>query len=497
MQTIFSTTDATEDRQICERMVSKNLDLAQREHILFLTGISQDSPYYSPPAVKKRSIFQLFFHHALRFAARVENPPLFPSVAAPVSQTSSLSAREVVPSGCDPLSISIPTTLAANEEPNGPTVSPVSVIGDAPSVVKVFTSYQLVLALQATRLLSWRRPVPTTPLVEDVPQPTKQANVASSRTSTPRPFLPHCSHSSTGFVTSTLKAHIFGSEVDDYANQEEMTPLLTPLQRAIAQAREHGYHLHPRQSLSISTSPTSPTSPSQHSPPGLAHMRNRYTLRSHQVAAGDYFRKEATHRAAVAARNLNRQVLIQKADRSLYEPSRVIFPEYENTRLRVVQAPKRFPVRLWKREYRGPADWIEVEDRTPMGGPVIFKRDSHLRKELMLRVRRNPVPKFSSPIRSVPRKIPVPVAEDVKSTQVIHILKTVYIENLHAVAGHARGSFPDCHQIHRTRPGRAIQAHPRADGQLTPDPKTPHASCWSIRLRGYNSPRRSQFRWRQ
>jgi len=156
----------------------------------------------------------------------------------------------------------------------------------------------------------------------------------------------------------------------------------------------------------------------------LAHLRNRYTLRSHQVAAGDYFRKEATHRAAVAARNLNRHLLIKKADRSLYEPSGIIMPEYEITRLRVVQAPKRFPVRLWKREYRGPADWIEVEDRTPMGGPVIFKRDSHLRKELVLRVKRTPVPKFAAAIRyPVDRKVPVAVADEVQNTQVVHIFE--------------------------------------------------------------------------
>lgn len=494
MQSIFSPTDATEDRQICERMVSKNLDLAQREHVLFLTGISHDSPFYSPPAVKKRTIFQLFFHHALRFAARVENPPLFPLIAASVSQTSSLSAREVVPSGCDPLSISISPTLAVNEEPTSPTVSPISVIGEAPNVVKVFNPYQLVLALQTTRLLSWRRAVLITPPVEEVAQPTKQLDVASLQTSTPRPFLRHCFDSSTGFVTPTLTAHLFGSEVDDYTNQDDMIPLLTPLQRAIAQAREHGYHLHPRQSLFSSTSPTSPTSPSQHSPPGLAHLRNRYTLRSHQVAAGDYFRKEATHRAAVAARNLNRHAVIQKADRSLYEPSRVIFPEYEHTRLRVVQAPKRFPVRLWKREYRGPADWIEVENRTPIGGPVIFKRESHLRKELVLRVRRNPVPKFSVPIRSVPRKVPVAV---VKNTQVMHILKNSLHCKLTCLVGPTGTCFPNCDQVNRTGPRRAVQIHSRADGQLTSDPKTPHSSGWSTRLRGCKRPGRSRLRWRQ
>jgi hypothetical protein len=129
----------------------------------------------------------------------------------------------------------------------------------------------------------------------------------------------------------------------------------------------------------------------------------------------------------VAARNLNRHLLIKKADRSLYEPSGIIMPEYEITRLRVVQAPKRFPVRLWKREYRGPADWIEVEDRTPMGGPVIFKRDSHLRKELVLRVKRTPVPKFSAAIRySVDRKAPVAGAEEVQNAQVMPIFENLF-----------------------------------------------------------------------
>lgn len=54
-----------------------------------------------------------------------------------------------------------------------------------------------------------------------------------------------------------------------------------------------------------------------------------------------------------------------------------------------------------------------------MGGPIVFKRDSHLRKELVLRVKRTPVPKLSATIRyPVNRKVPVAVAEEVQNTQV-------------------------------------------------------------------------------
>lgn len=374
MQSIFSATDAAEDRQICERMVSNNLDLAQRENILLLTGIPKDSPYYSPPAPKKRTFFQFIFHHALRFASRVESPRIFPSLSSPVCQDSCLSQWEVVPSGCDPLSSASHTCEPCTDT----TVVPVA------SQKLAYNSEPVEDELK---------------MIAVVPQTLQQ---------------PHHSHgieTSSGFVTPTLRAQVFGTEQDDRSVHQEMTPLLTPLQRAISQAREHGYHLHPRQPL-----PPSPKSSSQHSPPGLAHLKHRYNLRSHQVAAGDYFRKEASHRAAVAVRNINRHLLIKKADRSLYEPSGIIMPEYELTRLRVVLAPKRFPVRLWKKEYRGPADWIEIEEKTPAGGPVIFKRDSHLRKELSLRLKRVPAQRHLAP--PVPPKEPLqPI---LTNTEVVH-----------------------------------------------------------------------------
>lgn len=386
MPTIFSAT-TVEEREICERMISKNLDLAQRENILLLTGVPKDSPFYSPPAPKKRSILQFIIHHALRFATRVENPPLFPSISVPARQESCLSKPEVVPSGCDPLSASTCEAATCALE------SPVSVTEETQVASPKVVPYQQALA-QAVALLSWRKPTPIacTDALETGP-------VVSLQTIDAQPRRIHSLSTSTGFVNSTIRSHIFASETD--VVQQEMTPLLTPLERAISQAREHGYHLHPRQPLSISTS-TSPISPSQRSPPGLAHLKNRYHLRSHQVAAGDYFRKEASHRAAVASRNLNRHQLIKKADRSLYEPSGIIMPDYEITRLRVVLAPKRFPVRLWKKEYRGPADWIEIEEKTPAGGPVIFKRDSHLRKELPLRLKRVAAQRSLAP--PVPKK---------------------------------------------------------------------------------------------
>jgi hypothetical protein len=129
-------------------------------------------------------------------------------------------------------------------------------------------------------------------------------------------------------------------------------------------------------------------------------MKHKYCLRSHQVAAGDYFRKEAAHRAAVAARNYNisRGKLIAKEERSLHEPTGMIIPDYEVTRLRVVFAPRKFPIRLWKSQHRGPEDWIEVEDRSCTGGLGLLKCNSHLRKEI--------VPE--APVEDIPILIPVP-----------------------------------------------------------------------------------------
>lgn len=59
-------------------------------------------------------------------------------------------------------------------------------------------------------------------------------------------------------------------------------------------------------------------------------------------------------------------------------------PEEEVPRLRVVLAPRRFAVRLWKTTCRGPSDWIEIEEKGPRGGVAVFKRNSHLRHELDL-----------------------------------------------------------------------------------------------------------------
>lgn len=135
-------------------------------------------------------------------------------------------------------------------------------------------------------------------------------------------------------------------------------------------------------------------------------MKHKYCLRSHQVAAGDYFRKEAAHRAAVATRNYNisRGRLIPKEERHLHEPTGMIIPDYEISRLRVVFAPRKFPVRLWKTGNRGPEDWIEVEDRSPTGGLGLLKCNSHLRKEII------PV----SPVEDVPvfASVPEETAEE-------------------------------------------------------------------------------------
>ena len=413
MQSIFSTTNAAEDRQICEQMISKNMDVAQRENILFLTGVSHDSPYYSPPAPKKRSIIQFFIRHALKFATRVENPPSFPSISAPasVSQASCLSKTQVVPSGCDPLSTFVASTSTCDLSVESPAPTAVSTTQVSQTVTPTFVPYQLVLS-QAGKLFSWRKPCVADAAPLDA-APLSSAPAQRTTESYSRQL--QNVNVSTGFVNSSLRSYLFDSEVETLVSEVEMTPLLTPLQRAISQAREHGYHLHPRQPLAVSSS-----SPLQHSPPGLAHLKHRYNLRSHQVAAGDYFRKEASHRAAVAARNLNRHQLIRKSDRSLYEPTGIIMPDYEITRLRVVLAPKRFPVRLWKKEYRGPADWIEIEERTPTGSPVIFKRDSHLRKELPIRLKRVAAQRLLVPaLPPKDKRPPTPVATVEKAAAVM------------------------------------------------------------------------------
>lgn len=359
-QPIFVKVDTQEVTQICEVMKSRNLNRTQCETVLSLTGLPKDGPFFvPPPSPARRGIFSSIYYLSSLFrTSKSPAPAVIPSI--PKASAASLS-RETVAGDDHPLARSA-TLLSSTSE--------TSTFEERAPEEQVFTT------------TGRNRSHSESTLVENAAPSTNDAAVSQlsgkACCSSVRAL-----NAPSGFVTPAMVEF-----------ETELKPILTPLQRAIAEARAHGYHLHPRQPLRSFTAPpsSSPSSPtSGHSAaPGLSpHMKQRYVLRAHSIAAGDFFRKEASHRAAVAARNLNLSKFreIPHEERHWYEPSGVIMPEYEFTRLRVVLAPRRFAINHWKTENRGPEDWIEVEERNGRGGAAIFKRDSHLRKELELCVK--------------------------------------------------------------------------------------------------------------
>ncbi|KAG8785935.1 hypothetical protein FRC15_000426 [Serendipita sp. 397] len=410
---IFASLASQEDRQICELMAARNLGTSDCESILFLTGISATSPYYCPPSIRSRGLFRYLKERAMRLVSRIEKIPTI-SLVSPITENTApitAPARVLVPDDQHPLSmstISEPIEHSANEEPSSSSPPPQ---GAGPSTLFAsLLSYQSTIAVRLANILSLAQAQQTTPAQEQITslqveeseekvQPT--SSVSPSRATGKNTIYRAVElNQPTCYVTSHRRAHLFNDlSIDsDVQKSSEALPLLTPLERAIAQARADGYHLHPRTPLPAfsSLSPISPISPTlKLSPPGLTNLKQRYVLRSHQISASDFFRKEASHRAAVATRNANRGLLIGKKDWSMYEPSGLVMPDEEVTRLRVVLCPRRLPVRLWKVEYRGPQDWFEVEERNCTGGPAVFKRNSHLRAELDLTPPSDPAPAYT------------------------------------------------------------------------------------------------------
>jgi hypothetical protein len=387
-QSIFVKVDTQEVTQICELMKSRKLSRTQCETVLSLTGLPKDGPFYVAPSPARRGFFQSIPYLSSLFRTKSPSPVVatLPSTPkAPVPVAASLS-RETVNGDDHPLGRS--ATLSSTSETSS--FEEMTTEEKVCSIFSIFAIFQLTLAITIAKVFTAgrNRSQSQSTLVESPAPSTSDAAVAQPGKV--------CSwgertlNASSGFVTPAVRAILFPSEPTDEEGFQmvetgtELKPILTPLERAIAQARAHGYHLHPRQPLRSFTTPTTPTS--GQSAPGLSNMKQRYVLRAHSISAGDFFRKEASHRAAVAARNLNLSKFreIPHEERHWYEPSGVIMPEYEFTRLRVVLAPRRFAINHWKTENRGPEDWIEVEERNGRGGAAVFKRDSHLRKELEL-----------------------------------------------------------------------------------------------------------------
>ncbi|KAG8853452.1 hypothetical protein FRB91_004898 [Serendipita sp. 411] len=410
---IFASLASQEDRQICELMAARNLGTSDCESILFLTGISATSPYYCPPSIRSRGLFRYLKERAMRLVSRIEKIPTI-SLVSPITENTApitTPARVLVPDDQHPLSmstISEPIEHSANEESSSSSPPPQ---GAGPSTLFAsLLSYQSTIAIRLANILSLAQAQQTTPAQEQITSLQVEENeekvqpmssVSPSRATGKNTIYRAVElNQPTCYVTSHRRAHLFNDlSIDsDVQKSSEALPLLTPLERAIAQARADGYHLHPRTPLPAfsSLSPISPISPTlKLSPPGLTNLKQRYVLRSHQISASDFFRKEASHRAAVATRNANRGLLIGKKDWSMYEPSGLVMPDEEVTRLRVVLCPRRLPVRLWKVEYRGPQDWFEVEERNCTGGPAVFKRNSHLRAELDLTPPSDPAPAYT------------------------------------------------------------------------------------------------------
>ena len=381
-QPIFTQSASQEERQVCELMASRKLSVDQCESTLLLTGIPTDSPYYSPPKSGKKGFFRSLYQ-AFQLSGRAEPVSSLPTPI--VSNSSSSLSRVEVEDESHPLSETEDTSEPAPCVPqscgNDDTAPAASEIDTPRSILASLVSYQLTLVLRVAKAFAWSSsPAPSeADDADEVKQELDDAATLVDQSSIRSPSRKVTLDLSSDYINVARREELFGSVISQDQDEREPVELLTPLQRAIQQAREHGYHLHMRAPLGPVT-PTSPTSPVKTSPPGL----QKYNLRSHQVGASDFYRKEASHRAAVAARNDNRQLLIGKKDWSPYEPPALIMPEEEIPRLRVVLSPRRFAVRLWKTEYRGPSDWIEIEEKGPRGGVAVFKRNSHLRHELDL-----------------------------------------------------------------------------------------------------------------
>ncbi|KAG8807487.1 hypothetical protein FRC17_004440, partial [Serendipita sp. 399] len=399
---IFASSSPQEDRQICERMAARNLSTSDCESILLLTGISTTSPYYSPPSIRG-GIFRYLKERAVRLISRIEKiSPI--SLTSPVNENI-VSTTTVTPSKRVP--------VLDDQHPLSPPISSEKIENiDAsssllPAQAGPRTLFASLLSYQSTLAVCFASILPSSEPEQSAFAQEQSALVPVEEYEEKRPtsFTANALvvgtplrrdavlNQVTDYVTPRRKAQVFGNLVEESSlGEPEAVPLLTPLERAIAQARADGYHLHPRSPL-LAHSPSSPVL--KLSPPGLVSVKQRYVLRSHQVAASDFFRKEASHRAAVATRNANRGILIGKKDWSMYEPSGLIMPDEEVTRLRVVLSPRRLPVRLWKIEYRGPQDCFEVEERNSTGGPAVFKRNSHLRVELDLTPPSDPAPAYT------------------------------------------------------------------------------------------------------
>lgn len=364
-----------EVRSIYDQISSRRLSLADYELTLFLTGVSKRSSLYSPiPHVNDTGLLQALFMRAIALRSRLlELPSVHSLVAAKRQPSSTLSEWEMIYHEDHPLG----TPRQAAEIVTS--VYPTSVTTRR-SVKSIFQYHVgFLLRLSFMRLFSWRKQQ-----LEDARQPVPAlVTQPLPPMFTPERRLINDFNTSSGFLNSRYSPALLASnepqEEDD--NAVELVPLLTPLQRAIAQARFHNYHLHKREPL-VPISPLSPTA-CKHNPPGLAHSpKTKYCIRTHQVAAGDYMRKEALNRAAIPLRKHKRRVLNVKTSRAMDEPRGFMPPAYEYPRVRVVIAPRRIPVRLWKREGRTTDDWFEVEERSCGGGLGVMKRDSQLRNEL-------------------------------------------------------------------------------------------------------------------